>query len=285
MRSGGKGANQAVASALAGARAVMVGAVGADHAGRAQLDDLARFGVDTAHVRIIAELPTGVAFITVTPDAENAIVVALGANGAVNAILVREALRGEPDAAVIVAQAEAGAAGVAAAAACAVECGARLVLNAAPVLPLDSETLRHADPLVVNEHEAVELAGGTAVAAGAPAEDAEGLARLLRDRTRAGSVVITLGSRGAAAATADGTLSVPSPRVDAVDTTGAGDTFVGTLAAALASGERLGAAVELACAAAARCATWLGTRPPRVPPAVDAIPPNRTGKANTTGKE
>jgi ribokinase len=241
---GGKGANMAVAAARAGADVVLCGAVGDDAAGREQVEALRVTGVDVSRVATRDDHATGVALIVVTPDGENAIVVGAGANATIADDEVGAACAG---AAVVLGQTEVGPGPVDAAARAVAAAGGRLVLSPAPVVPLAAETLALADPLVVNEEEATELAG---------AADAT----TVRERTGARSVVVTLGSAGAQLADADGTRTVPSPRVDAVDTTGAGDVLAGTLAAALAEGAGLDQALTGAVAAAAASVTRAGAR-------------------------
>jgi ribokinase len=233
---GGKGANQAAAAALAGARTALVTALGADAAAQVLLDGLTRAGVDLTAVRTV-EAPTGTAFITVDAHGENAIVVDLGANARLTDLTPaeRNAVRG---ARVLLCQLEVPLATVADALAAA---AGLAVLNAAPAQPLPPEVLRAVDVLVVNEHEARALTGAGDVDAA--------LARLLRDLPE---VVVTLGAAGAVVAVRDhAPVRLPGvPARAVVDTTGAGDVFCGALAAARATGAPPVAAAELACAAA-----------------------------------
>ncbi|MFD2795215.1 PfkB family carbohydrate kinase [Promicromonospora vindobonensis] len=259
---GGKGANQAYAAANAGGSRVsvqMVGAVGDDAAGQAAVDSLAAAGVDTTLVKQVIDRPTGRAYITVSDDGQNTIVVGLGANAYVSPSNLVLAQR--PD--VAVAQTELGSAAVEALCAFAVEVGARLIINDGPAVPLSVAALRAADPLVVNQHEALDLMG---------LDTWEGeqaaLAAELRARHDVRSVIITLGSEGSVVADAHGARAHPpvaARRV--VDTTGAGDTFVGALSVGLALGEDIDSAVALASAAAARSVEWKGARAPLAPPA------------------
>jgi ribokinase len=235
---GGKGANQAVAAARAGGAATaMIGAVGTDGDGDTLLADLARDGIDVAGVQRRSEHPTGVALITIDANAENTIVVAAGANAAVELTEAdRETIR---TADVVLAQLEIPQAVVADAAA-ARRPGSRLVLNAAPAAPLEPALTAQVDVLVVNEHEAVELARLADLDAA--------LERLLRDVP---TVLVTLGAEGATLLTRDGAdVRVAAPRVTAIDTVAAGDTFSGVYAAALAAGLGERASLERACAAA-----------------------------------
>jgi ribokinase len=234
---GGKGANQAVAAARAlgeEGRVAMVGAVGEDALGGAVIDNLAGEGIDTAAIQKAADR-TGCAFISIDAAGENAITVASGANGRLTA----EALGDERlDArSVLVLQMETPLTENLSAAATARACGARVVVNLAPVpRQLDAATLEQllalTDCLVVNETElaaAAELAG---LPAGGAYEQAGALAG------RHGIVVIaTLGAEGAILADPVAPLDrIAAHKVTVVDTTGAGDTFVGVLAAGLATG-------------------------------------------------
>lgn len=254
---GGKGGNQAVAAARAGAAVRMVGAVGDDEDGHVQLAELSRFGADVTAVRRVMGRPTGRAFIDVTPDGENSIVVHAGANLLVDPVAREQYLAG----CVVVVQTEIGRRTSEEAAEAARRAHSRLVVNAAPVVPAESSLYRDADPLVVNEHEAreiAELAGPV---------DPGVLGRAVRARTAARSVVVTLGGEGAVLVEGDTVNPVAPRRVpQVVDTTGAGDTFVGVLAARIAAGSRLNEACEAAATAAAECVQWTGARP--APPAV-----------------
>jgi ribokinase len=253
---GGKGANQAVAAARRGAPTVMVGSVGRDGAAQLATSLLAGSGVDVTHVRAV-DAPTGLATVTVDQSGENTIVVVPGANTATD----REALRASAtvvaSAAVVVLQGEIPADGIAAAAEMAT---GRVLLNLAPVVPVDRTVVLSSDPLVVNEHEAAlvlaQLDPGTDEPTDEPA---------LVDALRAlgvRSVVVTLGSRGALVADgSDEIVTVPSPRVTAVDSSGAGDAFVGALAAELAAGASLLDAARQAVRVGAFAVQGVGTQP------------------------
>ncbi|WP_290062560.1 ribokinase [Amycolatopsis solani] len=238
---GGKGANQAVAAALAGgAETTFVGALGEDEGADLLLVSLGGAGVRTDLVER-AEAPTGTAFITVAPDGENAIVVAPGANdhvkiGAAQAERIAEAV-------VVLAQLEIPL-DVVAAAAAAQRPGALVILNAAPSRELPDSLWEVVDLLVVNEHEAADLAGEPE--------------KLLR---RVPAVVVTLGGDGCVVLRRDEEpVRIPGVPVDVVDTTGAGDTFCGVLAAALAHGHDVLEAARRAGAAAALAVTRPGAQ-------------------------
>jgi ribokinase len=254
-RPGGKGANQAAAAARAGAAVWLVGAVGADPDGAGQIAELNGAGVTTAHVRAVDGVPTGTAFISVTPDGENSIVVAAGANGELRPEDVTSALTAAAaGSAVVVLQTEIpGQVIDAAAHACRMQ-RMRFVLNDGPVAELSAATLTGADPIVVNEHEAAELCGKD------PGRSRRELARGVRAVTGARSVIVTLGADGALVAAPGRDAAIPAPAVEVVDTTGAGDAFVGTLAARLALGDDLIAAASEAVRAATAAVTWAGAR-------------------------
>ncbi|MDQ2583038.1 ribokinase [Saccharothrix yanglingensis] len=239
---GGKGANTAVAAARLGADVSFAGAVGDDRHGELLRRSLASSGVRTGHLRTSGR-PTGVAYITVTPDGENSIVVAPGANADVSEADV-DALTWD-GVAVLVCSLEVPVPTVAHAVAAAASRGARPLLNLSPVVEVPAETLALLDPLVVNEHEAASLA---------PSFEA-----LLDLGPR--SAVVTLGARGAAVVTREGVVEVAAPPVSAVDTTGAGDAFAGALAAGLAAGSSLVDAAAFAARVAALSVTSAGAQP------------------------
>ena len=235
---GGKGANQAAAAARLGARCSMIGAVGDDAFGEQLRTFLAATGVDVAGVRT-RSTATGVASIIVA-DGDNAIIVAPGANALVSETDVTTVDLQRADVVVTQLEIPVGAARVALQHARAG--GATTILNAAPARACPDELLAAADVLVVNESELAALCGGTY-------EDAAAAARDVR-AFPAQSVVVTLGARGAIAVLADEVHSIPAPAVEVVDTTGAGDCFVGALAARLSAGDEIAAAVRFGVYAA-----------------------------------
>ncbi|WP_307855038.1 ribokinase [Kibdelosporangium banguiense] len=239
---GGKGANTAVAAAKLGAKVSLLAAIGDDSYGQLLLDSLSAAGVDTGLVRR-SERPTGVAYIFVTPDGENSILVSPGANSALASEDVDL-----PGARVLVASLEVPLATVEHAVAVAAENGIRPVVNISPPAKLSSKTLAALDPMVVNEHEAAELLG----------QDADPRALL---ELGPKSAVVTLGARGALVIEPDGVHEIESPQVEAVDTTGAGDAFTGALAAQLAQGADLVTAAMLAVKVAAISVTKRGAQP------------------------
>ena len=251
---GGKGANQAVAAARAGAPVVFVTALGTDDIGDRALDSLAAEGIDLRFVRRVPDAPSGIALILVDDAGENVIAVAAGANAALRPEDVEAiAMTVEPGDAVLV-QLEIPQPTVEAAVALAQRRGARLILNPAPARPLSSALLAAVSLLTPNEHEAAALADlGSAVV------DPARMAAALHDRGVA-DVLITLGAAGVLVSSAAGSLRIPAFAVDAVDTTAAGDVFNGALAVALIEGRALPAAARFACAAAAISVTRPGAR-------------------------
>ncbi|TFC83076.1 ribokinase [Cryobacterium cheniae] len=251
---GGKGANQAVAAAQLGATVRMVGLVGRDPQAEVATAILTRSGVDLSNVRAV-DGPTGLALVTVAADGENTIVIIPGANALMGAEAVEAGATVIAEAAVVVLQGEIPAEGIMAALRLAT---GRVVLNLAPVIELDAASIRRADPLVVNEHEAAlvlaQLAPNTVI----PTEDAELVARLLDSGVP--SVVLTRGAKGAICADRDGTHSVASPTVVAVDSSGAGDAFVGALSAQLAAGASLSESVRRAVRVGAFAVQSRGTQ-------------------------
>ena len=242
---GGKGANQAVAAARLGARVTIVGAVGADELGDEALGLLEREGIDVGAVARL-DAPTGVALIAVDAAGENQIAVASGANAELDASAVERAVREAGPGAVLLSHEIPEAAVLA---------GARaaqgpIVLNPAPARPVPDELAALGPVLTPNAGEACELTGEA---------EPEAAARALNARTGA-PVLVTLGADGVLARTGSGTAHVPAPKVDAVDTTGAGDTFNGALAVALAEGRDLREAVGFAVAAAALSTRAAGAR-------------------------
>jgi ribokinase len=238
---GGKGANQAAAAGWLGGDVHFAGCVGDDLYGEMLGDSLSGAGVDTSRLRRI-QSPTGMAFITVA-DGDNSIVVSPGANYQVTASDVDGLADLLTPSSVLVLQLELPVPIVERAAVRAVRCGARVLLNLAPATEVSQELLTSTDVLVVNESEAAFLVGGVD---GWPA---------VSDRLRElgpENVVVTLGSAGALVNAGGHVSSVPAPIVQAVDTTGAGDAFVGALAVRLAAGADLLASTRFAVRAASQ---------------------------------
>lgn len=244
---GGKGANQAAAAARAGGATRFVGCVGDDMFADAVLAPLQETGCDVSAVRRIPEA-TGTAAVMVDRSGANQIVVGSGANGAVSADQLDTVAFRTGD--TLVCQMEIPVEATAAALALAKRSGARTVLNLAPATSLAREILGDVDVLIVNEGEAALLAGER----GRPADIARHLAEA-HDLT----CIVTLGGEGAIAVSADGTAwRVGALPVEAVDTVGAGDAFVGVLAAALDAGASLAEALHRASVAAGLACTRQG---------------------------
>ncbi|OIJ85036.1 ribokinase [Streptomyces colonosanans] len=245
---GGKGANQAVAAARLGARTALLARVGDDAHGRLLLDAQREAGVDSVGV-LVGGAPTGVALITVDPSGDNSIVVSPGANGRLAPEDVRAAAGLLRASRVVSAQLEIPLETVLQVVRN-LPSGTRFVLNPSPPRPLPSEVLAACDPLIVNEHEAQVIAGGEL--GGSPEDWARALLAL-----GPRSVVVTLGAEGALVASGETMTRVPSVKVDAVDTTGAGDAFTAALAYRLGAG----ASLPEAAAYAARVGAAAVTRP------------------------
>jgi ribokinase len=244
---GGKGANQAVAAARDGARVVMASAVGRDALAAGALRLLRESGIDLSRT-IETDASTGCAAIAVDPGGANAITVGSGANLLVRADQIEDALLAPST--TLVLQMEVPAAETAALIRRAHGRGARVVLNLAPALPLPDDILRMVDLLIANETEAAWLAGKYGCST-----DAAALARALGVE-----FVRTLGAEGIDAAIAGESLHLAAHRIVPVDTTAAGDCFVGVLAAALDRGAPLGVALHRANAAAALCCMRAGSQ-------------------------
>jgi ribokinase len=252
---GGKGGNQAVATARLGARTAMIGCVGEDAFGAALRAGLAADGVEVGAVRTVPGVHTGVAMIVVDDRGQNGIVVVPGANGELGPDDVD---RSEPLLAacqVVALQLESPLTTVLRAATLARALGKAVVLNPAPARPLPAALLACADYLVPNEHEAAALTG---LPVGSVEEAAAAGQRLRELGPRI--VIVTLGARGVVEVTAGGAQHHPSRPVQAVDTTAAGDTFIGGLCAGLVEGRPLPAAIALAQAAAAISVTRFGAQ-------------------------
>lgn len=254
---GGKGANQAVAAARFGAYVVFAGAVGDDDLGHDSLAEMSREGIDVSRCLVVPGQPTGVALIAVDATGENQIAVASGANGALDGVAVEETLAGLDSAdharlrdGVVLANLEVSDDAVIAGAGFGRRLGMRLVLNPAPARPLPPALLAMEPLIVANEGEAQALSGRTGVQ-----EAAEAITALT-----GAPVVVTLGREGALVLEEGRVSRVAAPQVESVDSTGAGDTFCGVLAAALAEGIELEPAAQMAVRAAAMTVTIPGAR-------------------------
>ncbi|MEV4488513.1 ribokinase [Micromonospora coxensis] len=244
MVPGGKGANQAIAAARAGASCAFLGALGSDAFGVTLRARITAAGVDTGQLRVVYGA-SGVALVMVNTAGENAILVTPGANASFLGLTDGE-LDAVRQADVLVAQVEIPLETVTAAAVAARQAGTRVVLNAAPARPLPDELLAAVDLLVVNETEAQTLTGRGR-------DEPEALLELVP------RAVLTLGGEGAWYVDRDGARThVPAVKVDVVDSTAAGDAFTAALAVAWGEGREVLDAVRWAAAAGAACVRRLG---------------------------
>lgn len=250
---GGKGANQAVASARLGAKTTMIGAVGHDAFGSELLQALKQEGIDVETVKTVSEVHTGVASI-VLAEGDNQIIVVAGANGHCQPADIDQYEERIAQADVVLLQLEIPLETVLYAASTAKRLGKTVVLNPAPARSLPDELLQSVDVLIPNESELYLLAN-----AGKETDLEAAMKTLLQKGV--GTVVTTLGSKGAAYLATEGSLGfVSSHRVSVVDTTGAGDSFNAGFAYALASGKGLGGAAAFATKVAALAVTKLGAQ-------------------------
>ena len=252
---GGKGANQAAAAALLGAGVTFLGRVGDDGFGEPLVRALAEKGVDTSLVEEVPDASTGTAFITVTPDGENAITVAPGANRRLTVEDVDAASGTIGEAKVLVVQMEIPARVVRRAVEVAAANETRALVNLAPPFEIPQALLEKLDPLVLNEHEAAFLLGKSV-------EGVDGALSAVSELWNLGprSVVVTVGEEGAVFSQGESAEHLTAPRVEVVDTTGAGDAFVGALAARLADDAPLEDAVAYAVRAGAAAVTKEGAQ-------------------------
>lgn len=245
---GGKGANQAVAAARAGADVAMIAAVGRDADGDESVAALEAEGIDVSGISRV-DAPTGVAIIAVAPDGENQIVVASGANAllAVDDAALADLIQGTD---VLLACLEIPMPSVVATVLAARRIGAEAIVNPAPAQPLPADLLISGPILTPNASELLATTAATDLQSG--------VSQLLAAGARA--VIVTLGADGALLAAGEQRRTVAPRRVGVVDTTGAGDTFSGVLAAWLASGHELDEAVDAANCAAGLSVTHEGAR-------------------------
>lgn len=255
MNTGGKGANQAVAAARLGGKVIFIGKVGDDIFGQKSIQSLKEEGIETTFVGIASEVSSGVAMITVDKKGENAIVVAPGANYRLNIEDIEKSSEPFYAGDLIVLQMEIPIQTVEHIIVKAKSLEKKVILNPAPAQKLNADLLRGLYMITPNETEAEVLTGikigdeATATAA----------AQCLLDKG-VETVIITLGERGALVKTQNVCAIIPSPRVEAVDTTAAGDTFNGALAVALSEGKDILAATAFACRAASIAVTRKGAQ-------------------------
>ena len=256
MGHGGKGANQAVAAARLGAEVVMLTAVGDDMFADQTIANLARYGVDTTHVKRVKGKSSGVAPIFVEPSGENSILIVKGANADLSPADIENAAEALRTCALILLQLEISLDTVYAAIAFGKRHGIKTLLNPAPANPaLDRRRVRDVSFFVPNE---TELASLTGLPVATEAEVAAAARSLIDEGVE--TVIVTMGSRGALLVTADRVHKIEPVKVTPVDTTGAGDAFVGAFARFYAGGESLEEALRLAALYAADSVTRRGTQ-------------------------
>jgi ribokinase len=253
---GGKGANQAVAIAKLGGKAFMIGCVGEDEFGSSLVGHLTGQEINVRMIRTIPQQSTGTATIIVDGTGDNRIIVVPGANGEMSTSDVDMAVDAITTARAVVLQFEIPLDVVEHSAALAKKNSIPVILNPAPAYPVSSTLLSHVDYLILNETEAMALTG--LMVAGV--DGALEAARCLRD-SGVGCVVITLGEKGALAVSSSQQFHVPAMKVDVIDTTAAGDTFVGAFAVACVEGKSLEDAVRLAVNAGTLAITRFGAQP------------------------
>jgi ribokinase len=231
MGFGGKGANQAVAARLCGAEALMIAKVGDDVFGEATIRNFNSYGIDTRHVQVVPGVSNGVAPIFVDPSGQNRIIVVRGANEHLAPADVDAAAAELAQVDTIILQFEVPLPTIYHTVRFARDKGVRCIVNPAPALPADLPSLVAVDYFIPNETEAETLTGLPVKTL----EDAQACAAALLARGFR-RVVLTLGARGSLVAGSEGSVHVPAFAVDAIDTTGAGDAFIGSLATLLAEG-------------------------------------------------
>ncbi len=253
---GGKGANQAVAAARAGADVTFIARVGSDHFGEEAIRRFKRDNIKTDFIVKDKTVPSGVAEIFVAQDGENSIAVALGANANLSPLDIEKALPEIKNADVLLLQLEMPVATVKKVVSLGKKLGIKTILNPAPASPIDDDTLRQVAVLTPNEPE-TEFMTGIPIKT---EEDARKAAHALLNKGIP-LVIITLGSGGVLVASNESMTRIPAFPVQAIDTTGAGDVFNGALAVAIAEKKTLQDAIRFANAAAALSVTKLGAQP------------------------
>ncbi|BDY05579.1 ribokinase [Ferrimonas sp. YFM] len=253
---GGKGANQAVAAARLGAQVSMVGCIGEDAIGEQMKLGFAQDGMDTSSIDRVSGEATGMAMIYVNAQGENNIGIWPGANGALSVERVRSHQKAVEGADLLLIQLETPIDSLVEAARLAKAAGTKVVLNPAPAKPLPDALLTNVDIITPNETEAEQLTGIAVVSDESAAE----AAHCLHDKFGIEMVIITLGKRGVWLSHQGRQQLVPGYKVDAVDTTAAGDTFNGGFVTALLEGQSVDEALQFGQAAAALSVTRLGAQ-------------------------
>ncbi len=256
MAAGGKGANQAVGAARLGADVTFIARVGADVFGEKAIENFKKEGINTDYIVVDQNSPSGVALIFVDENAENVIAVAPGANNnlAVQDVVAAKEIIEKAD--VLLLQLEIPLDTVHYAAQLAAKSGVKVILNPAPAQKLSQDLLASVSVLTPNESEA-EILSGVEVKDENSAKEA---AEFLLEKG-VSNVIITMGSKGAALYYENQFVQIPSKKIEAVDTTAAGDAFNGALAYALGSGNTLPEAVKFANYVGALSATKMGAQP------------------------
>ena len=252
---GGKGANQAVAAARQGADVSFIGAVGDDGFGDFSQQCLAKEGININHLARVAGVATGVAGILVEDNGSNSIVLAAGANATLNVNQIEAATSAIGAAQLLLCQLETPIATVTSAIAIAHAQGVKVVLNPAPAQQLDPALLKQVDYLIVNETEASQLSGISVTSQASARQASERLLDL-----GVGTVLLTMGGDGALITQTGSSEFIPAIKVDVVDTTAAGDTFVGAFAVGIANGLSVSDASREAQYTAALTVTKLGAQ-------------------------
>ena len=256
MIPGGKGANQAYCSARLGADVAMIGRVGNDAFGKQLVDNLNKAGVDTHHIIHDSDASTGIAMIAVEEGGQNSIVVSPGANGRVDLSDILQAETAILSADLILLQLEIPLPAVIEAAQLAKKHGVKVVLNPAPAQQLPDELLSVIDILIPNETEAALLSGCNV---GTDCGIKQAAAKLQQSVIK--TIIMTRGSRGASLIAENEIEHFPAFPAKAIDTTGAGDAFVGSFAVAFAEGKSIKEAIRFGNAAGALASTKSGAQP------------------------
>lgn len=255
---GGKGANQAVAASRLGGHVTMVGCVGEDSFGKELINTLSDEGIDTTHICVQRESSTGVALIQVDDQAQNSIAVASGANYFLSSSYVEKAMQAIEKIDVVVMPLEIPLEAIYTAALIANRRGAKVILNPAPAQDLASALLSKVDYLIPNEFEIATMTG---IQIESTADVLRAAQQLFSKGVK--NLVVTLGDKGSVVfdGKTNENLNIPAWKVQAVDTTAAGDCFIGALAVGLSEGKSIINAAEFAGAAAAISVTRVGAQP------------------------
>ncbi len=256
MIPGGKGANQAYCSAILGAEVAMIGRVGDDTFGEQLVNNLKKVGVDTQYIKRDADASTGIAMIVVEESGQNSIVVSPGANGRVDLSDISQAEAVILSSNLILLQLEIPIPAVIEASQLAKKHGIKVILNPAPAQKLPDELLSLIDILITNETEAAMLTECNV-------DTDNGIKQAASKLNQSGqkTIVMTRGSRGATLIAENKIVHFPAFPIKAVDTTGAGDAFVGSFAVAFAEGKSITDSIKFGNAAGASASTKSGAQP------------------------